>query len=49
MFLEEKIGFLDIGDIVEKALADFHVNKTEITLEDILQADRETRIKLGDD
>ena len=49
MFLEEKIGFLDIGEIVEKALADFTDNRQDITLEDILQADRETRIKLGDD
>ena len=49
MFLEEKIGFLDIGEMVEKALADFTDNRQDITLEDILQADRETRIKLGDD
>ncbi len=49
MFLEEKIKFLDIGDMVEKALADFTDNRQDITLDDILQADRETRIKLGDD
>ena len=47
--MEEKIKFLDIGDIVEKALADFTDNRQNITLDDILQADRETRIKLGDD
>lgn len=49
MFLEEKIKFLDIGEMVEKALADFTDHRQDITLEDILQADRETRIKLGDD
>ena len=49
MFLEEKIKFLDVGDMVEKALADFTDNRQDITLDDILQADRETRIKLGDD
>ena len=47
MFLEEKISFLAIAEIVEKALADFTVDKTDITLEDILQSDHETRMKLG--
>lgn len=46
MFLEEKITFLEIAEIVEKALSDLHSSKTEIKLEDVLLADSETRMKL---
>ena len=45
MFLDRKIGFLDIAEIVENALSEVDFDKDDITLEDILQADRETRIK----
>ena len=47
MFLGEKIGFLDIAEIVEKALSEVNFNKEDITLDDILQADKETRMKCG--
>ncbi len=43
MFLNEKIKFLDIADIVEKAVEDFSDNKQELTLDDILEADKQTR------
>lgn len=46
MFLKEKIRFLDIGDIVSEAVSTFDGNKEEITLEDILQTDKETRMKV---
>ena len=46
MFLKEKIKFLDIGDIVADAVSSFSENKTDISLEDILQTDRETRIRI---
>ena len=45
MFLDRKIGFLDIAEIVENALSEVDFDKDDITLEDILQADKETRIK----
>lgn len=45
MFLDEKIGFTDIAEIVEKALSDADFDKKNITLDDILWADKETRIK----
>ena len=47
MFLDEKIGFLDIAEIVEKALSEVNFDKEDITLDDILQADKETRMKCG--
>ena len=47
MFLGEKIGFLDIAEIVEKALSEVNFDKEDITLDDILQADKETRMKCG--
>lgn len=47
MFLGEKIGFLDIAEIVEKALSEVNFDKEDITLDDILQADKETRMKFG--
>lgn len=43
MFLNEKIRFLDIADIVEKAVEDFSDNKQTISLDDILEADKQTR------
>lgn len=46
MFLKEKIKFLDIGDIVAEAVSAFNENKADITLDDILQADSETRIRI---
>ena len=47
MFLQEKISFLEIAGMIEQALSDFHCDKQEITLEEILCADKETRMKLG--
>lgn len=44
-FLEDKIGFLDIADIVERAMGDFK-NIDNPTLEDIINADKEVREKL---
>ncbi len=46
MFLKEKIKFLDIGDIVAEAVSSFTENKHDITIDDILQADKETRIRI---
>lgn len=46
MFLNEKIKFLAIADIVAEAVSAFGENKADITLEDILAADRETRIRV---
>ena len=43
MFLERKIGFLDIPDIVGKAVENFSSRNETISLQDILEADRETR------
>ena len=43
MFLNEKIRFLDIADIVEKAVEDFSDNKQTISLDDILEVDKQTR------
>ena len=43
MFLKEKIKFLDIGDIVGNAVAEFSDNRKDITLADILNTDSETR------
>lgn len=46
MFLKEKIKFLDIADIVAEAVESFHENQSEITLDDILNADKNTRIRV---
>ena len=46
LFLRHQIRFLDIGDIVAEAVSTFSDNKSEFTLEDILEADRATRIKI---
>lgn len=43
MFLNERIRFLDIADIVEQAVADFKDNGENLTLEAILAADKQTR------
>lgn len=43
MFLKERIKFLDIADIVGNAVAEFSNNKSDITLDDILNTDKETR------
>jgi len=46
LFLDGKIGFLHIGEIVGKAVADFKGGSDSITLEDIIEADKETRKKI---
>ncbi|MBQ1658359.1 MAG: 1-deoxy-D-xylulose-5-phosphate reductoisomerase [Clostridia bacterium] len=46
LFLDGKIGFLQIGEIVGKAVADFKGGSDSITLEDIIEADKETRKKI---
>ncbi len=43
MFLNERIRFLDIADIVEKAVNDFDGGTDNITLDAILDADKQTR------
>ncbi|MCL2432954.1 MAG: 1-deoxy-D-xylulose-5-phosphate reductoisomerase [Clostridia bacterium] len=45
LFRQGRIGFLQIAELVEKALS--HTPKCELTLENIIQADQETREKLG--
>ncbi len=46
MFLHEKIRFLDIADIVGNAVASFDAGSADPSLVDILDADKETRIKI---
>lgn len=46
LFLKGQIRFLTISDIVSEAVASFSSKNGEITLDDILQADRETRIRV---
>ena len=46
LFLDGKIGFLRIGEIVGKAVADFKGGSGAVTLEDITEADKETRKKI---
>ena len=43
-FLRDKIGFTDIFDVVEKTVMGFS-NISDPTLEDIINADNEARIK----
>lgn len=43
-FLRDKIGFLDIADIVERAMSEFENIKCP-TLDDIIEADKEVRQK----
>ncbi len=45
-FLNDEIGFLDIADIVEKAMSDFD-NIKNPSLDDIIAADAEVRQRLG--
>lgn len=45
-FLNDEIGFLDIADIVERALSDFD-NIKNPSLDDIIAADAEVRQRLG--
>ena len=45
-FLNDEIGFLDIADIVERAMSDFD-NIKNPSLDDIIAADAEVRQKLG--
>ncbi len=46
LFIQGKIGFLQIPEAVGRALTDFDGNKDEFTLEDILEADRITRARI---
>lgn len=46
LFLNRKISFLDIPEIVRKCVSDFSGDKENITIDDILAADRETRKKI---
>ena len=46
LFIQGKIGFLQIPETVGRALTDFDGNKDEFTLEDILEADRITRARI---
>ena len=43
LFLDGKIGFLDISEIVFKALVDIDMNNTDLTVENILYADSVAR------
>ncbi len=45
-FLNDEIGFLDIADIVERAMSDFN-NIKNPSLDDIIAADAEVRQRLG--
>jgi 1-deoxy-D-xylulose-5-phosphate reductoisomerase len=42
LFINEKIGFLDIPDIIKKSL-DSHENRNNFTLDDIIDVDKHTR------
>ncbi len=46
MFLKEQIRFLDISDIVGNAVSEYGNNKDDISLDDIMNTDRETRISI---
>ncbi len=46
LFLNEKIRFLDIADIVGNAVASFDTDIKDPCLEDILETDKETRLKI---
>ncbi len=46
-FLEDKIGFLDIGEYVEEILSKYE-NKLNPTLEDIIETDRAVRLENGE-
>ena len=46
LFIQGKIGFLQIPETVGNALATFDGNKNDFTIEDILSADRNTRARI---
>ena len=46
-FLKDRIGFTDVFDIVEKVVSDFENIKSP-TLEDIIEADKEARIRTNE-
>lgn len=46
LFLKERIKFLDIPEIVSEAIESFDNKADNITLDDILCADRETRVRV---
>ena len=46
MFLKDRIKFLDIAEIVAEALSGFDGKPGNITLDDILEADKQTREKV---
>lgn len=48
MFLREQIRFLDIADIVSDAVNSFSDNKSDFTLDDIINTDKQTRIKVSE-
>ncbi len=48
MFLREQIRFLDIPDIVSETVNQFHENKDNFDLEDILTTDHNTRAKVNE-
>ena len=45
LFLNDKIGFLDIGDCIEEAIKSYK-SITNYTLSDILTADKQAREKI---
>lgn len=46
LFLERKITFLQIAEKVSRAVTEFNDKRQDITLEDIIESDRETRAKI---
>lgn len=46
LFLQERIRFLDIADIVGEAVVGWKDNRKDFSLEDVLAADKETRIRI---
>lgn len=48
LFLEGKISFLQIPELVKKAVSDFSGNKTYFSLDDVLETDAEVRAKIFD-
>ncbi len=49
LFLEEKISFLDIPKLVDKAFSDFDVSNTAVTLDHILSVNKEVYDKVYGD
>ena len=48
LFLEGRIPFLKIPELVKRAVSDFNVNKPDFSLDDVLEADAEVRAKIFD-